>query len=277
MSIYYNNTVLNVTNSVEGSFLKSVGTTTFANVTTQNFNATNGQVTMSCNFTSSSVGASGNGTLASVTFQVLANGSTPIVMARIQMTDSFGRPISYTKADGSFSNIPTIVISAHEVVVTDVTASSTWVYQGRVVNISVTVWDNGSFSETATVTLYYNITAGDVAGAQSVALTSGENATLLFVWNTTGIPINYANYTLTAVAKIPTGSNTLSDGTMQVRILGDLNGDGRVDMADVDILVKAFGSYPGHPRWNPAADVNNNGVVDLNDVVTVLMHFGQTS
>jgi hypothetical protein len=208
------------------------------------------------------------------------------------MTDSFGKPISYTQTNGSFSNIPAIISTAHQVVVTDITASSyfnssTWVYQGRDVNINVTVFDSGGFSENATVTVYYNITAGDVAGVQSVTLLSGENATLLFVWNTTGVPmgipvtnssLSYFNYTLTAVATIPDGgSNTLSDGTMQVRILGDLNGDGKVDMADVVIIENAFGSYPGHPRWNPAADINENGKVDLNDVVTLLVHWGKTS
>ena len=282
MNIYYNNTMLSVASAVEGSFMSSVATTTFASNTTQDYNATNGQLTLSDNFTSTSVGASGAGTLATITFQVLANGSTPIVMADIQMTDSFGRPISYTQTNGSFSNIPLIISTAHQVVVTDITASSyfnsTWVYQGRDVNINVTVFDSGGFSENATVTVYYNITAGDVAGVQSVTLASGENETLLFVWNTTAVPICYTNYTLTAVATIPDGSaNTLSDGTMQVRILGDLNGDGKVDMADVIIFEDAFGSYPGHPRWNPAADINENGVCDLNDVVTLLMHWGQTS
>jgi hypothetical protein len=282
MSIYYNNTVLGVANSVEGSFMNSVGPTTFASNTTQNYNATSGRLTLSCNFTSGSVGASGSGTLATITFQVLANGSTPIVMADIQMTDSFSRSISYTETNGSFSNIPTIISTAHDVVVTDITASSyfnsTWVYQGRDVNINVTVLDSGGFSENATVTVYYNITAGDVAGVpQNVALASGENKTLQFVWNTTGVPICYTNYTLTAVATIPTGSNTLSDGTMQVRILGDLNGEGTVNMADVIIFILAFGSYPGHPRWNPAADVNQNGIVDLNDLVTLFEHWGQTS
>ncbi len=279
MNIYYNNTVLGVANAVEGSFMSSVATTTFASNTTQDYNATNGQLTLSDNFTSTSVGASGSGTLATITFQVLANGSTPIVMADIQMIDSFSRSISYTQTNGFFSNIPTTTI--HEVVVTDITASSyfnsTWVYQGRDVDINVTVLDSGGFSENATVTVYYNETAGDVAGVQNVELISGENATLLFVWNTTGVPISYTNYTLTAVATIPTGSNTLSDGTMQVRILGDLNGDGKVDMADVEIFILAFGSYPGHARWNPAADVNQNGVVDLNDLVTLFEHWAQTS
>ena len=36
----------------------------------------------------------------------------------------------------------------------------------------------------------------------------------------------------------------------------DINNDGVVDMLDISIAAYAFGSYPGHPRWNPLADVN---------------------
>jgi hypothetical protein len=170
-----------------------------------------------------------------------------------------------------------IVRVNHDVAVTNVTADRMWVYQGRTANINVTVWDNGDFPENATVTLYYDITAGDVAGTQSVTLASGENATLLFAWNTTGVPINYDNYTMTAVVTIPTGSNTLSDGTMQVRIMGDVNGDGIVNMDDIMTIVSAFGSYSGHPRWNPDCDLNQHGIVDLSDIVAALMNYGKSS
>lgn len=58
--------------------------------------------------------------------------------------------------------------------------------------------------------------------------------------------------------------------------IGDLNGDGKVDMKDLGIVALAFGSYPEHPRWNPDADINQDGVVDINDILIVLSHFGQT-
>jgi peptide/nickel transport system substrate-binding protein len=165
----------------------------------------------------------------------------------------------------------------HDVAVTSVTADRPWVYQGWTANINVTVLDDGGFPENATVTLYYNITAGDVAGTQTVALASGESATLPFAWNTTGVPTSYANYTLTAVVTIPTGSNALSDGTMQVRIMGDINGEGVVNMNDIMTIVSAFGSYPGHPRWNPDCDLNQKGRVDLSDIVEALMNYGKSS
>jgi peptide/nickel transport system substrate-binding protein len=170
-----------------------------------------------------------------------------------------------------------IVRVNHDVAVANVTADRTWVYQGWTANINVTVWDDGDFPENATVTLYYNITAGDVAGTQNVTLASGENATLLFTWNTAGVPISYTNYTLTAVATIPTGSNTLSGGTIQVRILGDINGDGKVDIYDAIQFAKYFGLHQGDRGWNPDADLNHDGKVDIFDIIMVARNFGKST
>ena len=69
----------------------------------------------------------------------------------------------------------------------------------------------------------------------------------------------------------------LTDGTVEVKpILGDLNGDGEVDMRDVSIAASAFGSYAGHPRWNPIADVNKDDSVDMRDIALVARNFGET-
>jgi hypothetical protein len=51
---------------------------------------------------------------------------------------------------------------------------------------------------------------------------------------------------------------------------GDVDGDGMVDIRDVRLVVRAFGSRPGQPRWDSAADLNHNGRVDLGDLLFVL-------
>lgn len=55
----------------------------------------------------------------------------------------------------------------------------------------------------------------------------------------------------------------------------DLNTDGKVDIRDVTIVALAFGSYPGHPRWNPIADLNSDDRVDIRDIALIAAHFGQ--
>jgi ABC-type transport system substrate-binding protein len=50
--------------------------------------------------------------------------------------------------------------------------------------------------------------------------------------------------------------------------------DLKVDITDVAKASKAFGSYPGHARWNPAADVNLDYKADISDIAAVSKSFG---
>ena len=52
--------------------------------------------------------------------------------------------------------------------------------------------------------------------------------------------------------------------------------DGKVDMRDVSMASKAFGSYPGHELWNPLADINGDEKVDMRDISAVSKKFGTT-
>ena len=61
-----------------------------------------------------------------------------------------------------------------------------------------------------------------------------------------------------------------------IPILGDLNGDGQVDIRDIARPARAFGSYPGHARWDPAADLNRDGIIDLKDIAQIAKNFGRT-
>ena len=60
-------------------------------------------------------------------------------------------------------------------------------------------------------------------------------------------------------------------------LVGDLNGDGKVDVKDLAILAKAFGSSPSNPRWNSACDLNGDGIVDILDAGIILKNFGKTA
>ncbi len=162
----------------------------------------------------------------------------------------------------------------HEVIVTNITASAAWVYQGGTLTINVTVKNVGDFNESAvSVTLYYDLKAGKSINTYPLTLEVGQSLTFTFTWDTTGVPCQ--NYTLTAVATIPTGSNALSDGNITIKLMGDVNGDGRVDLRDLALAVRAFGSAPSGPNWNPFADVNGDGKVDLKDVALIARNFGQ--
>jgi len=59
-------------------------------------------------------------------------------------------------------------------------------------------------------------------------------------------------------------------------ILGDINGDGIVDIFDITIVALAFGSTPSDLNWDARADLNGNGKVDILDAVMLAVNFGTT-
>jgi hypothetical protein len=60
-------------------------------------------------------------------------------------------------------------------------------------------------------------------------------------------------------------------------IPGDINFDGKVSLADLCIITKALGSYPGSPRWNPSCDLNGDHKISQADLCIALRNFGKTS
>jgi hypothetical protein len=72
--------------------------------------------------------------------------------------------------------------------------------------------------------------------------------------------------------------NVLIDGTLRIRMFGDLNGDNKTDIKDIVLAALAFGSYAYpviSPRWNPDADMNGDGRVDIRDLALIAKHFGE--
>lgn len=58
-------------------------------------------------------------------------------------------------------------------------------------------------------------------------------------------------------------------------LLGDVDGDGVVDIFDYQLVRYAVPSVAGDPRWNPNADFDDNGVIDLVDLQILKNNFGQ--
>ena len=57
--------------------------------------------------------------------------------------------------------------------------------------------------------------------------------------------------------------------------LPDLNGNDVVDLNDLVIFARAYGSSPGDPNWNSSADFYNDGKVDLQDLILMAQDFGK--
>ena len=91
--------------------------------------------------------------------------------------------------------------------------------------------------------------------------------------------LHSANYTVTL--KIVDMDARSATRSYIVRVLNitiktyDVNGDGIIDLKDVFRVALAYGSFPGHPRWDPACDFNKDNIVDLKDYYPVAMHYGE--
>jgi hypothetical protein len=57
--------------------------------------------------------------------------------------------------------------------------------------------------------------------------------------------------------------------------LWDIDQNGKVDMFDIGEILNSYGSTPLSANWNPRADVNTDGMINLRDVFLVVSHFGE--
>jgi DMSO/TMAO reductase YedYZ molybdopterin-dependent catalytic subunit len=170
-----------------------------------------------------------------------------------------------------------------DMAVTNVVPLKTVVGQTFPCSINVTIENQGGYTEIFNGTLNANSTL--VATSLNLVLANATFIIIRYNWNTKGIA--YGNYTTWAyVQPVPgetnTDNNNSTGGWIEVTIPGDVNGDYRVTLADLVLLANAYGTQVGHDpqgtglhQWNPNADIDNNGVVGLSDLVTLATHYGQ--
>jgi hypothetical protein len=165
----------------------------------------------------------------------------------------------------------------HNLAVADVVPSPLQVYQMENVSVSATVHNFGDFSESVTVNCYANTTLVD---SHTTALVGRSSANLVLSWNTSGFPRgNY--YAKVEVVPVPgevyTADNVVIHETIYVKLLGDVNDSGFVNVLDLFSLGKAYGSSLGGPNWNEEADMNGDNTVTSNDLSRLVGNFGNAA
>jgi PKD repeat protein len=202
----------------------------------------------------------------------------PVITHVYSLNPNYNVTLTIENSEGLTGSAWELVeVFGHDVAVVGVVPYRAWVYESQPVSINVTIANVGDFAENVTVDLYYNATEGDKIDTKTAVLAPNETKTLTFTWSTTGVQ-PCRNYTMTAVATIPAditpADNTLTGGNIEVRILGDLNSDGKVDGRDITMAARAFATTPGHPRWNLDCDINEDNKVDGKDLTLVARNFG---
>jgi len=164
-----------------------------------------------------------------------------------ELYDDTATEFAHTTYDGQY-RIPSKVVQVpvHDVAITGITLSKTFVWQGLSMHINVTVTNEGNIPETVNATAYCNTTSLETQMVTRLA--PGANTTLIFTWNTTGFAPG--NYTISANASIVPGETDTADNTY----------------ADGQVIVGA--GPPGNSIWvNPPLTDNlqegDTFVVDL--------------
>jgi hypothetical protein len=224
------------------------------------------------------ISISSNTTLVTIHFLVEGYGCTVLDLYDTVLVDPFGASIPHEVGDGFFCTL------IADVAIVDIELSKNFVYAScecpwhTLVNVTVVATNLGDTTETFNVTAYYD---NNTIGTKPVVdLLPGWNASVVFVWDTTGLP-PCSNYTISAEASIvpyelDEANNVYSDGWVKMKIVGDVNNDGQVDIFDIVLASDAYSTVQGDPDYNPEADVAPQcGRIDIYDMVTIASHYGE--
>jgi hypothetical protein len=272
VDIYYQNAILQCTGAVEGPFMKSKASTIWVIDNDFDYNATHGRVRFGSSFIGPTPGATGDGVIATATFQTLALGITSLDIMDEMLLDSYLHDIPHTAVGG----LVEVREPTHDVAISGAPRKNI-IGQGFTTGITVNVENRGDFSETFEVTVYYG---SEMIGTQTLAnMLPGSRAVLTFVWDTTGVSTGY--YIITATREGEVGEMFLAMGssengtTVYVGVPGDVNGDHVVDMRDIGEICTAFATVLGSSSYVANYDIVDDGRVDMRDIGIACNNFGK--
>lgn len=209
------------------------------------------------------------------------NTSSPITTHVYDNPGEFNVTLTVTDSEGLIQSLTrTIVITSavkHDITILEVWVNTPHEYPGRIVNVTVVVKNNGEIADSFNITTYRD--AVPIGSFAVNNLSVGDSRTAVCPWNTSGLA-PYYNWTISAQAPFPGDANpvdnTLVDGQVYVKMYGDVNADGHIDIFDLVAGAIAFGATPSDPRWNPQADlVEEFGLVNVFDLTMVMIHFNE--
>ncbi len=80
--------------------------------------------------------------------------------------------------------------------------------------------------------------------------------------------------TLSFLTGFQSSSTLLASFITNAKVLGDVNGDFKIDIVDIATCAFAYGSKKNQNLWNPACDMNQDGVISILDIAIIAAYYG---
>jgi len=202
-----------------------------------------GSVRFAASLERPSPAVAGSGSLVRITFSAVAAGSATVSLTGALLANSDGYAMSYTVGQPL-----TLAIGDVGWVVGRVTL------QGRTNQAGTPVYV-GSYAGTTDSTGAFRIAAP--AGVYDVRTEAPRYLDAL----RTGVQVQLGHETALSAVKL---------------LGGDANDDGAVNVVDLAIIGRAFGSTPSSSNWDERADINGDSVVNIRDFVLAASNFGKS-
>lgn len=261
----------------------------------------------------------GSHTVAIITLRVVGTGECAIHFEDSIFGDPNGLPLTTEVDDGFFNNLaPPPLPKAALLYVDPATVSDSSLITNSNFTVDVNVVNASGISGlefklgfNASILTANSVVSGSFIPGSATPITQIDNTAAFVRFNVSlSTPLN-GNGTLAVIqfqvqadkvrnSTLHLYNVTLVDNTGQAlpsntvdgsftnahTIMGDLNGDGVVDIKDAILAAHAFMSHranydyqgePASPNWNPAADLDGDGFINIIDLILLAMNFGRTA
>lgn len=175
----------------------------------------------------------------------------------------------------------------HNIAVLNANVSSLKLRMGKLLEINCTVKNYGSVKEN--VVISYGQNSSNVWTApqhlepvmfhsENVTIASGAEFTSVYSWNTSNE--NPGLYSVSIQAHLVPDETDASDNafivnTVMIIAPSDLDANGEINIIDIAIAARAYGSTPEEPNWNENADINKDGIINILDIALIAKDFGE--